>query len=248
MKKKLFSSIYYQIEDSSAPYNGLYNGFMLITIVLSLLSLMFKTEHLIIQDIENFAVGVFIIDYIIRWLSADDKFHKGFRSYLIYPFTFWAIIDLLSILPSFQIISRSFEIFKALRITKLLRGLRILKFLKFSKDIQLLLSILQREKNALISFGILTLAYIFITALILFNIEPETFHTFFDAIYWATISLTTVGYGDIYAHSIMGKIITMISSLFGIALIAMPASIITTGLLEEVEKNKKRKRSKKELP
>ena len=63
----------------------------------------------------------------------------------------------------------------------------------------------------------------------------NTFNTFFDAIYWATVSLTTVGYGDIYAVSVIGKIITMISSLFGIALIAMPASIITSGILVKIK-------------
>jgi voltage-gated potassium channel len=127
--------------------------------------------------------------------------------------------------------------FRALRITRLLRSFRILKIFKISKSIQLLTSVLKREKNALISFAILASGYIFITALLIFNIEPETFNTFFDAIYWATISLTTVGYGDTSAVTVMGKIITMISSLFGIALIAMPASIITTGLLEELKMN-----------
>ena len=64
------------------------------------------------------------------------------------------------------------------------------------------------------------------TALVMFNIEPDTFNSFFDAIYWATVSLTTVGYGDIYATSGIGKILTMISSLFGIAIVALPAGII----------------------
>lgn len=72
----------------------------------------------------------------------------------------------------------------------------------------------------------------------MFNVKPETFNTFFDPIYWATVSLTTVGYGDIYATSVMEKIITMVSSLFLIALITMPASISTTGLLEEVNNKK----------
>lgn len=65
--------------------------------------------------------------------------------------------------------------------------------------------------------GVLAIGYIFVSALIVFNIEPDTFSTFFDAIYWATVSLTTVGYGDIYAVSFAGKIITMLSALMGIA-------------------------------
>lgn len=70
------------------------------------------------------------------------------------------------------------------------------------------------------------------------NVEPDTFNNFFEALYWATVSLTTVGYGDIYAVSTAGKIITMISSVFGIAIVALPASIITAGYMEEIDQSK----------
>lgn len=73
------------------------------------------------------------------------------------------------------------------------------------------------------------------SALIVFNVEPDTFPTFFDAIYWATVSLTTVGYGDIYAVSGAGKVITMISALFGIAIVALPAGIVTAGYMDEIK-------------
>ena len=66
--------------------------------------------------------------------------------------------------------------------------------------------------------------------------ETTRFETFFDAIYWATISLTTVGYGDIYPVTTIGRIVTMISSVFGIAIIALPSGVITAGYLEEVNK------------
>lgn len=60
-------------------------------------------------------------------------------------------------------------------------------------------------------------------------------YDFFDAIYWATVSLTTVGYGDIYPVTTLGRIITMISSVFGIAIVALPAGIITAGYMSEVQ-------------
>ena len=80
-----------------------------------------------------------------------------------------------------------------------------------------------------------------IAALIIINVEPESFNNYFEAVYWATVSLTTVGYGDIYPVSVAGKIATMISSIFGIAIIALPASIITAGMMEEIHgKNNKK--------
>ena len=72
------------------------------------------------------------------------------------------------------------------------------------------------------------------SALVIFNVEPQTFDNFFEAIYWATVSLTTVGYGDIYPTSDIGRIITMISSVFGIAIVALPAGIITAGYMDEI--------------
>ena len=90
------------------------------------------------------------------------------------------------------------------------------------------------EIEALSVVCILAGGYILISALVIFNAEPETFGSFFDAVYWATISLTTVGYGDIYATSTIGKVVTMLSSLFGIAIVALPAGIITAGYMDEL--------------
>lgn len=80
--------------------------------------------------------------------------------------------------------------------------------------------------------------YNVVSALIIFNIEGDSFETFFDAIYWATVSLTTVGYGDISPVTTAGRVITMISSLFGIAIVALPAGIITAGYMEALNSEK----------
>ena len=84
----------------------------------------------------------------------------------------------------------------------------------------------------------MSLGYVLFSALIIFNVEPESFGNFFDAIYWATVSLTTVGYGDIYPTSNIGRIVTMISSILGIAIVALPSGIITAGFMEELQKRK----------
>ena len=83
--------------------------------------------------------------------------------------------------------------------------------------------------------GTLAIAYILISALIVFNVEPDSFTDYFDAIYWATVSLTTMGYGDIYPITPIGRLVTMLSSLIGIAIVALPAGIITAGYIREID-------------
>ena len=74
--------------------------------------------------------------------------------------------------------------------------------------------------------------------LIMFNVEPGNFKNFFDAFYWATTALTTVGYGDIYPVTEAGKIVSMLSSCLGIAIIALPSGILTAGFMSEIERRK----------
>ncbi len=101
-------------------------------------------------------------------------------------------------------------------------------------------NVFKKQKDSLIAVGAFAIGYIIVSALIIFNAEPETFPTMFDAIYWATISLTTVGYGDVFAVSNIGKIITMISAVLGIAIVALPAGIIMSGYQEEINSIKDR--------
>ena len=94
----------------------------------------------------------------------------------------------------------------------------------------------RNSKEALLVVAGFACFYIIVSALLVFNVEPDTFNSFFDAVYWATVSLTTVGYGDIYPTTMTGKMVSMVSSFFGIAIIALPASIITAGYMDELKK------------
>ena len=147
-----------------------------------------------------------------------------------------ALIDLLCILPSLSIISSSFRLLKIFRLFRTFRVFRIFKAVRYSKSIYLIKNVFKNSKKPLITVGFLAAAYVMISALVIFNAEPDTFNTFFDAIYWATVSLTTMGYGDIYPVTTIGRIVTMVSSIFGIAIIALPSGIITAGLMEEINK------------
>ena len=126
---------------------------------------------------------------------------------------------------------------RVIRMIRALRVIRVFNVFRYFKSLQLVITVIRRSKNSLIAVCGLALAYILVSALIVFNVEPDTFPTFFDAIYWATVSLTTVGYGDIYPVTGIGRFISMSSSMFGVAIIALPAGVIAGEYLKEVERD-----------
>ena len=105
-----------------------------------------------------------------------------------------AILDLVTILASISVLNSGFKVLKLFRLLRTFRVLRVFKAFRYSKNVAIILGVFKKQKEALTVVGVLAVGYIFVTALIIFNVEPDTFPTFFDAIYWATISLTTVGY------------------------------------------------------
>ena len=216
--------------------NPVYNWFMIVVILASLVPLAFKGTHLVLHVVEMITVCIFILDYIARWITADLS---GSRSkaaaFALYPLRPMAIIDLLTILPSIIIINPAF---KALRILRLFRALRVFRLFRYSKNVEILVNVFRKQRQVLFAVCGFAVGYVLIAALIMFQIEPKTFNTFFDAMYWSTVSLTTVGYGDIFATSTAGRIMTMISAFVGIAIVALPAGVITAGYLEELDKNR----------
>ena len=242
MRKKIYSVL------ESARNGDWYDILMLVAIFSSVVPLMFVEEYPVFRVIEIVTVSIFIVDYLLRWITADYRLQKKGWSFVIYPFTGWAIIDILSILPGLSLIGRGFKI---LRITRLLRILRLFKLIRYSDKIEILGKVIRKEKGVLLTVLGIAVFYVFVTALIMFNVEPHvnpvtgatTFATFFDALYWATVTLTTVGYGDMIPATDIGRFVSMLSSLFGVAIIALPSGVITASYLEELRNLKNNKKS-----
>ena len=234
MRKKLYSII--EPAGNGTKLSSIYDFVMMATIIVSIVPLAFKETNLIFQWIDYITVGIFVLDYILRLFTADYKLNKSAASFFVYPITPMAIIDLLSILPSITVLNNGFRLLKLFRLLRTLKVLRAFKFLRYSKSFDIIASVFRKQKKVLSAVATMAVAYILISALVIYNVEPESFKTFFDAIYWATISLTTVGYGDIYPVTTIGRIVTMISSAFGIAIIALPSGVITAGYLAEINK------------
>lgn len=213
-----------------------YDYFMIGTIILSIVPLCFHRMTPFFRFIDLTTVSIFIFDYIARWVTIDYEFEDAgvFEVYMEYPFSPMAIVDLVAIIPSLSHLNPSFKLLRFLRLFRVLRVVRVFKAFRYYRSIELVTNVLHRHKTDLMTVFGFVIAYIFTTALIVFQIEPHTFRTFFDALYWSTVTLSTVGYGDIHVVSNAGKLITMISTLMGALIIALPAAIMTAGFMEEL--------------
>lgn len=226
----------YRIVRKAEPGDRLgkaYDIFIMLVAIASIVPLMFKESNAFLDRLDIITVYILFFDYIFRWISYDYiSGRKSPQAFILYPFTPFAIIDLISLLPSLGLIGQGWRI---------LRMLRIFKAFHYSDSFTYIINAFKKEKRTLGSVLIIALAYIFVSALAMFSYEPETFDSFFDALYWATTALTTVGYGDVYPLSDVGKLISMISSLFGMAVISLPAGIITASFVEEINKAKEKR-------
>ena len=238
MRKRIFEII--ETSEDNDKVSSTYDAIMLLAIIISIVPLAFKKSYSAFHYTDIVTTALFIIDYILRLFTADYKLKDHSTiSFVKYPFTPWAIVDLISILPSFAAVNGGLKLFRLFRIFRTFRVFRVFKAFRYSKSIRIIANVINSSKEALLAVCTLAIGYILVSALVIFSVEGDSFNSFFDAVYWATVSLTTVGYGDIYPVTTAGRVITMISSMFGIAVVALPAGIITARYLEALTEEKK---------
>ncbi len=120
------------------------------------------------------------------------------------------------------------------------------RLLRFSKGARIIAAVIRQEYPALIVVAGMAVIYIFISALILFQVEPDSFRNFLEALYLAAVTLTTVGYGDIYPQSAAGRLVSVLSSFMGIAIVALPAGLVTAGYMQELRREQERETEERE--
>lgn len=222
----------------------LYNRAMVLVIIISLIPLFFKQNYKAFQVIDHVAASIMILDYILRWCTADFKLGRGKWSFVLYPLTFFALIDLVSVLPMLLSGQIELQLFRMIRLVRAFRALRALRMLRYSKSFALIIDVMKRERQPLMAVVWLAGGYVLLSALIMFQVEPYSFKSFFDAFYWAVVTLTTVGYGDIYPISDIGRVVSMLSSFMGIAIVALPTGLITAGFMQTLNEQKTTKDKK----
>jgi voltage-gated potassium channel len=212
----------------------LFDIILLIAILVSVVIVMLESVedihaqyHYIFIPIEWGLTILFTIEYVIRIMSIKKPF--------AYIFSFYGVVDLLSILPSYLSLfifdTHSLAVIRSLR---LLRVFRILKLGKYIKEAQILIIALKGAKTKIVVFlgTILTLVIILGTLMYLIESPEAGFTSIPRSIYWAIVTLTTVGYGDIYPASNLGQFIASIVMILGYAIIAVPTGIVTNEMLK----------------
>ena len=240
-RKKISDII--NIWTGSSIWCRVYDVVMIIVIIMGLLPLAFHEKYKVFKYTDIVVVTIFIIDYLLRWLTADFRIKKGKLSFLIYPVTFFAIVDIICILPLFT------DFGLGLRFAMLLRlvyTLRFLKFIRYSKSIMILTNVLKNYGYVLMSIFFILVVYMLFSALVIFNVEPDTFPTFFDAVYWSVVTMVTVGYGDIIPTSIAGRVVAMITSIVGVIIFALPSGFIAAAFVKELSKYREKEAKDKE--
>ncbi len=232
--------------EGTSKVGSVYETAMTVVIIVSFVPLIFKETTPILAWIDHIAAAFFILDYILRWMTSGLRFKKRWMVYVLYPVSPWALLDLVCILPSFHVIPAVFRLLKVARLPRTTRVFRTLRTLRDSNSYHLIMEVIKHQIRALIMVFAIALAYILIVAVIMFNVEPDTFDNFFVAVYWSVISLTTIGYGDVLPVSTVGQVFTIISAFVGVAIIALPSGIIAGGFMDQIRRRPRREERNKE--
>jgi len=218
------------IEKSDTSQGKAFDLTMQILIVLSIVTFSIETlPNLEVQTryylrmFEIMTVSIFTLEYISRFIVATSK--KGF------VFSFFGIVDILSILPFY--LSTGLDL-RAVRMLRLFRLFRILKLVRYSAALNRFKSAFAIAKEELMLFLFATMAMFYLSGVGIYYFEnetqPEAFSSIFHSLWWSVITLTTVGYGDIYPITVGGKIFTLFILIIGLGIVSIPAGLIASAL------------------
>lgn len=196
---------------------------------------------------ELISVIIFSIEYLLRlWTSDLEKSCKGnsFKKRLKFGFSTLGLIDLLAILPFYLPLIFPFDL-RILRILRLFRLLRIFKLGRYSKSLNTITCVLKSTKSELAITGFIAFILLVLSSTIMYyfenEVQPEKFASIGHSFWWAIATLTTVGYGDVFPITAMGKVMSGIIALIGIGFIALPTGIISSAFITRIQEQKKKK-------
>ena len=218
------------VEESHTNVGKWFDIFIQILVVLSLVSFSIETlPNLTInvkknlQILEYIIILIFSIEYLLRiWVSKNK---------IKYIFSFYGLVDLLSILPFYLSITLDL---RSLRIFRIFRLFSILKLVKFNNAVNRFKKALLIAKEEIIIFLFMTIIIIYLSSVGIYffenPVQPETFSSVFHSLWWSVVTLTTVGYGDVYPITLGGRVFTFIILILGLGIVGIPAGLIASSL------------------
>ena len=183
----------------------------------------------ILHSIELFCVIIFSLEYLLRIYVAD----KPFR----FIFSFFGLIDLIAILPFYL----SFGVdLRSLRALRFLRIFRILKLVRYNRAMSHFTRAIKLAREEILLFVFITLILIYFSAIGIYyfehEVQPDKYSSIFESLWWSIITLTTVGYGDVYPITVGGKVFTFFILMIGLGIVAIPTGIISSALTKSIDK------------
>ena len=217
-------------------------GLIVLNVISVILEPSFKDPTILngFRLFEIFSVIIFSIEYVLRvWVSDLQKPDlKPWKARLLFMISAMAIIDLLAILPFYLPFIIAVDL-RVLRMLRLMRLTRILKINRYTKAMAVLITVLKNKKEQLLSSFFVALLLLVLSSVLMYNAEnaaqPEIFASIIHTMWWAVATLTTVGYGDIYPVTEIGKLLAAFIAIIGIGIVAIPTGIIAAGFTEVID-------------
>lgn len=246
MKQRIFEIISRAEEGDRA--SRFFDVSIMVLIALSVVSIILESFHsiatqynVVFRTFETVTVAVFSAEYLARIWTADLLYPNDKHPRLRYILSFMAIIDLLAVLPHYlPFISADLRFLRMVRLLRLFRLLRIFKLGRYFDAFQMIVDVL-RESAAQLAISVaLCLFVMLFSAIVMYTVEnpvqPEQFPNVIASLWWAICTLTTVGYGDVYPVTAIGRFFASVISLVGIGIIAIPTGIIAGGFSSAISK------------
>ncbi|MAP93378.1 MAG: cation transporter [Ponticaulis sp.] len=224
------------------------NRVLVFLVLASLVMLALETEpdlsdtwHRSLRVLNVIIVVVFAVEYVLRfWAAGENPKYAGFKGHLRYAFSFYAIADLLAFLPELLIMIFAADHIspQLLAILKAFRLFRLFKLARYIPAFNLLRDAMKKAGSQLMISLFLALALVYISAIALYLIEgdqqPDAFGSIPRAVWWAIATLTTVGYGDVFPITPLGRVAASCIALAGIGVVALPAGVFASSFSDVI--------------
>jgi len=247
-RRKVFEVLEASAGDSFSK--KIFDYFIISLIILNTLFYMFETVdtfaekyNKIFNIFETFSVIVFTVEYLLRLWTCTfiERFKKPVSGRIKYIFSIYALIDLFAFLP-FYLYTLTHVDLIFIRVLRLFRFIRLFKLGRYSDALKVFGRVVKSKKEELVLTMTITLVLIVVSSSFIYIAEheaqPDKFRNIPESMYWAVTTLTSVGYGDIYPVTLIGKFLTSIISLLGLGMVAMPTGILASAFTKEIKKDK----------